>query len=396
MQIGLVGAPSSGKSTFFNAATLLNAPMASYPFTTIEPNKGIGFVRVKCIDREFGVQCNPRTGYCKNGTRFVPIEIIDVAGLVPGASEGKGMGNQFLSDLSRADCLIHVVDASGGTNEKGESVGAEKFDPVNFVEFLEKEIDAWFFGIIKKNWVKFGKLSVDSKAKLLETMQQNLSGIGATQKTIETALNKSGLLEKKLFQWSEEDKETFATNLRQASKPIVIAANKIDLEGAQKNVGRIKEKFPHLPVFGCSAISELALKKAAKENAIDYMPGSDSFRQLKELDEKQKKGLEYIKTNVLEKHESTGVQHMLDAAVFEVLKFIAVFPAGSKLQDQHGNYIPDCYLLPPESTALDFAFRLHTDIGKGFIRAIDSKTKMVVGKEHKLKHRDAIEIVFKG
>ena len=396
MQIGLVGAPSSGKSTFFNAATLLNAPMASYPFTTIEPNKGMGFVRVKCIDKEFGVQCNPRTGYCKNGTRFVPIEIIDVAGLVPGASEGKGMGNQFLSDLSKADCLIHVVDASGSTNDKGESVGAGSFDPVNFVEFLEKEIDAWFLGIIKKNWVKFGKLPVDSKAKMLEAMQQNLSGIGATDKTIEHALIKGQLAEKKFFQWSEQDKETFATNLRQSSKPIVIAANKIDLPGAEKNAERIQKKFPHLKVFGCSAVSELVLKRAAKEGAIEYEPGNKTFAELKQVDEKQKKGIEYIKTNVLEKFGSTGIQQILDTTVFDILKYFAVFPAGGKLQDQHGNYIPDCYLMPPESTALDFAFRLHTDIGNGFIRAIDSKTKMVVGKEHKLKHRDAIEIVFKG
>lgn len=395
MQIGLVGAPSSGKSTFFNAATLLNAPMASYPFTTIEPNKGVGFVRVKCVDREFGVQCNPRTGYCKNGTRFVPVEIIDVAGLVPGASEGKGMGNQFLSDLSKADVLIHVVDASGSINEKGENVGEGNFDPLNFVEFLEKEIDAWFLGILKKNWVKFGKLSVDSKAKQLEAMQQNLSGIGANEKTIEHALNKSNLLEKKTFQWSEEDKEIFATELRKASKPIVIAANKIDIKTTQKNIQRIKEKFPHLNVFGCSAVSELALKKAAKENAIEYEPGDKEFKELKSLEPKQKEGLDYIKKNVLEKFSSTGVQQALDATVFEVLKYFAVFPAGGKLQDQKGNYIPDCYLVPPNSTALDFAFKLHTDIGKGFIKAIDYRTKMALGKEHILKHRDAIEIVFR-
>jgi len=341
------------------------------------------------------VQCNPRTGYCKNGVRFVPIEIIDVAGLVPGASEGKGMGNQFLSDLSKADVLIHVVDASGGINEKGESVADQSFDPVNFVEFLEKEIDAWFLGIIKKNWIKFGKLSVDSKAKLLEVMQQNLSGIGTSEKTIEHALNKSGLLEKKLSFWSDEDTESFSTHLRQASKPIVIAANKIDLPNAKKNVEKIKQKFPHLKVFGCSAVSELVLKRASKEGAIDYEPGDKTFKELKKLEEKQKKGIDYIKTNVLEKFGSTNVQQILDTTVFEILKYIAIFPAGSKLQDQHGNYIPDCYLMPPDSTAIDFAFKLHTDIGNGFIKAIDSKTKRVVGKEHKLKHRDAIEIVFK-
>lgn len=396
MQVGLVGAPSSGKSTFFNACTLLNVPMASYPFTTIEPNKGMGFVRVKCIDKEFGVQCNPRTGYCKNGTRFVPVEIIDVAGLVPGASEGKGMGNQFLTDLSRADVLIHVVDASGSTNEKGESVGIGEYDPVNTIDFLEKEIDAWFLGIINKNWLKFGKTPFESKAKLIDAMSQSLSGIGGSPASIEKTLMHTGLFEKKLSMWRDEEKKEFATELRRASKPMVIAANKIDLPGAQKNMERLKEKFPHLPVFGCSAVSELALKRASKEGAIDYMPGENEFKELKAFDEKQKKGIDYIRENVLKKFGSTGIQQALDSTVFEVLKYIAIFPAGGKLQDQHGNYIPDCYLLPPHSTALDFAFKLHTDIGKGFIRAIDSKTKMVVGKEHLLKNRDAIEIVFKG
>ena len=396
MQIGLVGAPSSGKSTFFNAATLQNVPMASYTFTTIAPNIGAGFVRVKCIDREFNVQCNPRTGYCRNGTRYVPVELIDVAGLVPGASEGKGMGNQFLSDLSRADALIQVIDASGSTNEKGETVPAGSYDPVNFVSFLREEIDKWFFGVIKKNWPKFGKHPYDSKAKLFDAMQQSLSGIGATAHTIEIALNKSGLLDKKLFTWTDEDTMNFAAELRKATKPMVVAANKIDLPGAEKNVERIKEKYPDTLVIGCSAVSELALKRASKEEAIEYMPGEKEFKELKALDEKQKKGLDYIKANVLGKFGSTGIQEVLDKTVFEVLKYIAVFPAGGKLKDQHGNYIPDCFLIPGGSTAIDFAFRLHTDIGNGFIRAIDSKTKMVVGREHVLKNRDAIEIVFKG
>src|SRR3990167_8981095 len=155
MIIGLVGKPSSGKSTFFNAATMMNVPMAAYPFTTIEANKGIGFARVECIDKEFKVQCNPKSGFCEKGIRYVPVEIIDVAGLVPGAHEGRGRGNQFLSDLSRADVLIHVIDASGSTNEQGEQIGAGQHDPCKDVEFLEEEIDYWFLGVLKKNLLKF-------------------------------------------------------------------------------------------------------------------------------------------------------------------------------------------------------------------------------------------------
>ena len=120
MIIGVVGKANVGKSTFFKAATLAEVEIGNYPFVTIKANSGVGYVKVKCVDQEFGVQCDPRKGYCKNGIRFVPVELIDVAGLVPGAHEGKGMGNQFLDDIRQADVLIHVIDGSGGTNEKGE------------------------------------------------------------------------------------------------------------------------------------------------------------------------------------------------------------------------------------------------------------------------------------
>src|SRR3989344_4716826 len=394
MLIGLVGKPSSGKSTFFNALTMQNVPMASYPFTTINPNIGTAFVRVECIDKEFNVQCNPRSGYCRDGTRYVPVEVMDVAGLVPGAHEGRGRGNAFLSDLSRADVLIHVIDASGSTNEQGEAVGMGQHDPCKDVEFLEEEIDYWFLGVLKKNWLKFAKIKMESKGKLLETMQQNLSGIGADQKHIEAALMKTGLVEKRLESWSEDEMFEFAKELRRSSKPIVIAANKFDLPTSEGNIKKMQEKFRHLKIIGCSAISELTLKKAAKEGAIEYHAGKKEFKLLKELNSEQKKGLDYIKTHVLEKLGSTGVQELIDDTVFNVLKYIAVFPAGTKkLQDSLGRTLPDCFLIPGGSTALDFAFKLHTDIGKGFIKAIDVKTRLAVGREHQLKNRDAIEIV---
>ncbi|HLD58219.1 MAG TPA: redox-regulated ATPase YchF [archaeon] len=397
MLIGVVGKPSSGKSTFFSAATLVDVAIANYPFTTIEPNKGIGFVRIECIDKEFNVQCNPRTGYCKNHVRFVPVELIDVAGLVPGASEGKGRGNAFLSDLSRADVLIHVIDASGSTNETGEPVAAGSYDPVKDVEFLENEIGLWFLGIVEKNWVKISKQPSESKTKMLEAFSRALSGLSVKETQIEDALKKSGLLEKKSQQWTEENKKEFAFALREISKPIVIAANKIDIPTAEKNLQRLKEKFPGRHIIACSGFAELALKKAAKQGLIEYEPGSKTFTVIKELGEKQKQVLDAIQKIVLDKFGSTGIQDVLEKTVFEILKYIAVFPAGvHKLADSEGRVLPDVFLLPPNSTALDFAFRLHTTMGEGFIRAIDVKTKQAVGKEHLLKNRDAIEIIFKG
>jgi ribosome-binding ATPase YchF (GTP1/OBG family) len=396
MQIGLVGKPSAGKSCYFSAATLIDVAIANYPFTTIEPNKGISFVRVECVDKEFGVQCNPRTGYCKNGTRYVPVELIDVAGLVPGAHEGKGRGNQFLSDLSRADVLIHVVDAAGSTNEKGEPVPPGSHDPCNDILFLEEEIDYWFLGILEKNWEKVSRWPISDKKTLLEKLGQTLSGVGANENAIEKALQQTGLLEKKLEQWNEEDKKNFSTKLREITKPIVIAANKMDVSTAEKNLVRLKEKFPEKTIIPCSGFAELALKKAAKEGFLEYDSGASDFKELKELNEKQKQVLDAIREMVLKKFGGTGIQDCLDKTVFESLGYLAIFPAGvHKLQDSEGRYLPDCILMPPHSTTLDFAFKLHTDMGKGFIKAIDVKTKQMVGKEHALKNRDAIEIVFK-
>ncbi len=396
MQIGVVGKPSSGKSTFFTAATLVDVAIANYPFTTIEPNKGTGFVRVECIEKEFGVKCNPRHGYCKNGTRFVPVELVDVAGLVPDAHLGKGKGNAFLDDLRQADVLIHVVDASGSTNEKGEPVEPGSHDPCLDIEFLEKEIDLWFLGIIEKNWQKLSKSPADTKGKIVSVVSQTLSGIGGNEKNVEQALKGASLEEKKLGQWAQEEKTAFATKLREISKPIVIAANKIDIKTAEENLEKMRQRFPKKKIVPCSGFAELALKKAAKEGFIEYEPGSKEFKPVKELNEKQAHVLEMVKKTVLEKFGGTGIQGCLDKTVFGALGYIAVFPAGSKkLSDSEGRILPDCILLPKNSTALDFAFKLHTDMGQGFIRAVDVKKNMMVGKSHALKNRDAIEIVFK-
>ncbi|HLC93188.1 MAG TPA: redox-regulated ATPase YchF [archaeon] len=394
MIIGVVGKPSSGKSTFFNAATMQDVPMAAYPFTTIEANKAVGFVRIECADKDFNVQCNPRTGFCHEHVRFVPVELVDVAGLVPGAHEGKGMGNQFLSDLSRADVLIHVIDISGSTNEKGDAVALGSHDPARDVEFLEEEIDLWFLGIIDKNWRKFAGTPFESKAKLVTAMAQNLSGIGATEAHIDSVLLELNLTDKKPMMWSEDEKKSFARKFREKSKPVVIAANKADYPNAAQNLEALKKKFPSKIIIPCSGIAELTLKRAAKDGSLEYIQGNDDFKVLKELNEKQKQGLDYIRKNVLEKFKGTGVQEVLETAVFKLLGYIAIFPGGTKgLTDAQGRTMPDCFLLPPHSTALDFAYRLHTDFGDKFIKAINVKTRQLIGKEHELQSRDVVEIV---
>ncbi|MBI4016880.1 MAG: redox-regulated ATPase YchF [Candidatus Aenigmarchaeota archaeon] len=394
MQIGVVGKPSVGKSTFFKALTLANVAIAAYPFTTIEPNKATAFVRVQCVDKELGVQCSPRFGYCVNGTRFVPVEMLDVAGLVPGAHEGKGMGNQFLDDLRQANALIHVVDIAGATNEKGEAVEPGTYDPAFDVKFLEFEIDMWFLSVIKKGWDKLARQMQQEKQDPTKVLAKQLSGLNVSEELVQKAVTDAKVDPQQPAYWPEEGLHQIARYLRKATKPMVIVANKIDLPHGAENFERLKKQFPDYTFIAASAESELALREASKSGLIDYVPGNSTFSLKGQLTDKQSKALEFIKKNILEKFSTTGVQQALDTAVFQLLEFIAIFPGGvNKLADQHGNVLPDCFLLKPASTALDFAYKLHTDLGKHFIRAIDVKTKRAVGKDYLLKHRDVIEIV---
>lgn len=396
MFIGIVGAPNKGKTTFFKSLTLMDAETANYPFTTIEPNKGIGFVRNKCVDTFFNVQCMPRTGYCKEHIRYLPVDLIDVAGLVPGASQGRGLGNKFLTDLIQADALVQVIDISGSTDTEGKSSKPGTFDPSLEIKFLVEEIEKWLFDVFKRNFLKIGTSQRVKKLKTIRVLEEYLyATLKSKEEDIFLALKENNLLEKNLSDWTDEELFSFTKKIRFLSKPIIIAANKVDLPFSDQNLEKLKKEFPGLTIIPCCAESEFALKAADKAKIIEYLPGSNNFKILKEdLPEKQKRALEFIKKNILEKYGSTGVQEIIDSVVFEVLKYIAIYPGGTKgLADKEGNVLPDCFLMPPGSKAIDFAFRLHTDFGKNFIKAIDVKTKMLLGKDHLLKNNDCIEIV---
>lgn len=393
MIVGVVGKANVGKSTFFKACTLADVEIANYPFATIKPNTGIGFIKIDCADVFFQKQCNPRVGYCVNNKRFVPINMIDVAGLVPGAHEGKGMGLEFLNDLNQADLLVHVIDVSGSTNDKGEPIPPGTHNPASDVLFLEKELDYWYLNILKKAWEKFSRAVMQTNQEVDKALHKQFSGLGSTEEMIKEILANTGLKEKKLNSWNEEELLLFASELRKKTKPMIVAANKIDVKGAWENYEKLKKEFPETVFVPCSAESELALKEAAKHKLINYVPGEKDFEIIGNLNEKQSKALEFIKQNVLLKH-GTGAQEVLNKAVLDVLEYIPIFPGGvNKLEDQHGNVLPDCFLLKKGSTALDFAYKIHTDLGETFIRAIDVKTKRTVGKEHILKSGDVVEIV---
>lgn len=391
MLVGIVGRPSCGKSTFFKAATLMDVAIASYPFTTIKPNHAMAYVKIKDLASEFGKISNPREGYARKGWRFVPFELMDVAGLVEGASQGKGLGNEFLNDLSAADAFIHVVDMSGELD--GEGKPAKDYYPGNDIRIIEKELDLWYLGIFKKAWGILSRTIEIQHTNFAETVAKQFSGLKVTAEDVKQIILKSGINPEGPAKWSMDELSNFARILRKYTKPMIIAANKIDTKRGSENYKKIKEEFDY-PIVACFADGELSLRQADKAGLIEYIPGEKSFEVKGQANEKQKTALDSI-SRVISEWGSTGIQEILNKTVFEVLNYLAIYPAGAKLSDSKGNILPDCFLMPSGSTALDFAFRLHTDIGKNFVKAIDIRTKQAVGKEYLLKNGDGLEIMTK-
>lgn len=394
MIIGLIGKANVGKSTFFNAATELAVPAANYPFTTIEPNVGVAYARAKCVCREFGVQDNPVHSMCIDGNRFIPVKLIDVAGLVPGAHAGKGLGNKFLDDARQADALIHVVDASGSTDSAGKTVPAGTGDPMFDVSFVEEEFDLWMAGIISRDWGKTAREAENQGQKLEQMLAKRLSGLAIPEHQISATVHESGLASKKPTLWSEDDIKHFCKMLRAKVKPFLVAANKADLPSADANIEKMKSAG--LTVVPCASEAEAMLKKASKKGVLHYLPGDNSFKVKPDvaLNEAQKKALDIVK-GLIEKYGSTGVQEAVNMACFQLLKMIAVYPVEDelKLADKKGNVLPDVRLLPEGSTAKDLAGTVHADLAKGFLYAIDARTKQRIGADHKLKDRDVVKIV---
>jgi ribosome-binding ATPase YchF (GTP1/OBG family) len=393
--VGIVGKPNTGKSTFFCASTLAPAEIANYPFTTIKPNRGIGYVRTPCVHEEFGVQDTPKNSLCLEGIRLLPVELIDCAGLVPGAWQGRGLGNQFLDEIRKADALVHVVDASGGTDCEGRLCKSGEHDPLEDVRFLEHEITMWMANILKKDWPKLARTAESESSDLLTMLEERLSGLSIKRMHIFETIRKTGLNADKPTSWTDDDFLRFVDVLRQVAKPMLIAANKIDIPTAEGNLQKLKElKYPVVP---CCAEAELALRRAAEKQFIDYRPGDCNFRinTSQKLSESQIKALETIKEKILVTFGSTGVQDAINMAFYKLLSMITVYPVEDieHLTDHEGKVLPDAYLVPYGTTARQFAYIIHTELGESFIYAIEARERKRIGEDYVLKDRDVISIV---
>lgn len=391
--IGLLGKANVGKSTFFNAATDSSIPIANFPFTTINPNIGVAFVRVTCVCKELGVSDNPITSQCIGGIRYIPIKLIDVAGLVPGAHSGRGLGNKFLDDARQADVLIHVMDISGSTDVEGRPVNPGEGNPLFDLEFIEDEFDLWIRSLILRDWDKIIRESENLKQRIETVLSSRLSGLSINEQMIKNSLDYISLI-KKPSEWTDEDLLILSKQIRTRSKPIILAANKADITSSDINIEKLKKL--ERPFFPTVCEAELLLRRAAHKNLIYYLPGDSIFeiKQPETLSNKQNEALEVV-SNILHKFGSTGVQQVINHACFEILRNIVVYPVEDeyKFTDKKGNILPDARLISNESTAKDLAYLIHNDLGKGFLYAIDARTKQRIGAEHKLKNGDIIKIV---
>jgi len=393
--VGIVGKPNVGKSTFFSAATLATVEIASYPFTTIKPNRGIGYFKTQCVCREFNVKDNPVNSVCIDGVRLIPVELIDCAGLVPDAWQGRGLGNQFLDEIRKADALIHVVDASGSTDIEGRLIKPGMHNPLEDVKFLERELTMWLAQIIRKDWPRIARTVEAGAADLPSLLEERLSGLAIKRKHILEALKITDLSEDKPTRWSDDDFLRFVDALRRISKPMLIAANKMDLPFAEENFERLKETG--YIIIPCCAEAELALRRAAEKNLINYVPGNPRFevREPSKITDKQMSALKAIKEKILDKYGSTGVQDAINAAFEKLLNMIVVYPVEDpeKLTDHYGRVLPEARLVSSNTTARELAYMIHTELGESFIYAVDARTKKRLGENYVLKNRDVISIV---
>ncbi|MCH8832671.1 MAG: redox-regulated ATPase YchF [Thaumarchaeota archaeon] len=396
IKIGLIGKTNTGKTTFFNSACLTSSEISTYPFTTKKPESAIANAITLCVHPEFKVQDNPNNSKCVDGWRYIPIELIDLPGLIKDAWKGKGLGNQFLSVAAQSDVLLHVVDVSGGIDTTGKISEAGSGDPVSDFADIEEELIMWYHKIFEGNREKLSKL-ISSGTDLIDAITDLYRGLGTKKTHVKDTLKATNLDDKKLDDFGIEDSKKFVSHLRKISKPTLIVANKIDVEGADKNFARLRERFSDIITVPASADSELSLRRAEQKGLIKYSPGSEQFKILKpeELNERQKNALDFITKDIMGEYMRTGVQFAINVAVFKLLKMNSIYPVANeeKLSDKKGNVLPDLLLLKDGATVTDLANEIHTDLAKGLLYAKDLRYNLRLPKTYQLRDRDVISLV---
>ena len=393
--IGLVGKTNVGKTTFFNAATLLEKEVSTYPFTTKQPTSGIAYTKTICVCKELGVKCNPINSKCIDGYRFIPIKILDIPGLIKGSWKGKGLGNYFISTLAQSDAIIHIVDASGSIDADGKIGKPGIGDPIQDFYDIEQEIIRWLMQIIKRN-IKDIVRSYKREGRTDAGLYNILSGLKLSYQDISNILIQNNLLYENPENWNEEELFLLASRIRKL-KPTLIVANKMDLSTSEENYNRMLDELNEYIIIPCSTEAELALRRAVKSGLIEYIPGEEKFfvKNINRLSKKQRWALDYLTKRVLNKWLRTGVQQALDIVTFKLLSMNTVYPIADEKRytDTKGNILPDVYLVPSGTKLKDLAEMIHTELAKGLLYGIDARTGVRLPKNYTIRDRDIIKLV---
>jgi len=396
IKIGLIGKTNTGKTTFFNSSTLSSDEISTYPFTTKKSSISIGHAITLCVHPEFNVEDNPINSKCRDGWRYIPIELIDLPGLIKDAWKGKGLGNQFLSIASQSDALLHIVDASGGIDSSGRITEVGTGDPVSDFADIEEELNMWYQKILEGNRDKLQKM-MESDNDQINALTELYQGMGVKKIHVKETLKTTELEDKNIENYDINDSKKFATQLRRISKPTLIVANKIDIKGAAKNFQRLRERYNDMIVVPASADSELSLRRAEQKELIKYSPGSEQFDILRadDLNEKQKNALNFIQSDIMGEYMHTGVQFAINITVFKLLKMNSIYPVATpeNLSDKKGRILPDLILLKDGSTVIDLAKEIHSDLIKGLLYAKDLRYNLRIPTNYQLRDRDVISLV---
>ena len=396
IKIGLIGKTNTGKTTFFNSATLMSAEVSNYPFTTKKPSIGNAHAITHCVHKEFNLRDNPKNSGCIDGWRFIPVEMVDLPGLIKGAWEGKGLGNQFLTVAAQSDALLHIVDASGSIDASGKIAEPGTGDPVADVADIEEELVMWYLKLLEANRDKISR-AIDSGMNTVAAITEVFRGIGVKEDHVKLALAQNNLAETVFDNFGIQQSKDFCWSLREISKPTLIVANKVDLPTATENFRHLREEYRDVIIIPASSDAELTLRRAESKGIIRYIPGDERFEinDQTKLNDKQKWALNFIRKDILGEYMRTGVQFAINVAVFKLLKMNAVYPVADiqKFSDKHGNVLPDVYLMRSGSTVEDLAKEVHTELAKGLLYALDGRDGIRLPVNYQLKDRDVLSIV---
>ena len=345
MKAGIVGLPNVGKSTLFNCLSNAKAQSANFPFCTIEPNIGV----VNVPDKRLDVLSD-----LVNPEKIVPanVEIVDIAGLVKGASKGEGLGNQFLGNIRETDAILHVLRCFDDDNiiHVDESV-----DPVRDKETIDMELQLKDLETVEKKREKIQRAARTGNKEA----QKELSVIELIITALESAQNVRTLV------FSEDDRAAYVAPLQLITdKPVLYVCNVS--EDAAVNGNTYVDKVKKIVADENAEVLILAVSIEADINELDSYDERQLF--LEDL------GL-----------EEPGATKLINSA-YHLLNLQTYFTAGEKEVR--------AWTIPIGATAPQAAGVIHTDFEKGFIRAevIGYNDFETLGSEAKVKEAGKMKV----